>query len=91
MGELGWAGGGQGGMMFVYVNIYIYILESSGRASRGLDSSWPQPNVKYLLDQRNFRMHIYFLHVDRQISTHDTCGKCVGNSVVFRLLFHYIP
>ena len=33
--------------------IYIYILESSGRASHGLDSSWPQPSAAYLLDQLN--------------------------------------
>ena len=78
-------------MYLIYIYIYIYILESSGRASRGLDSSWPQPCVKYLLDQGNFRMHVYFLHVDRQMGTHDTCEKCVGNSVVCRLLFHYIP
>ena len=37
--------------MCTYIYIYIYILESSGRASRGLDSfafysTWPQPSAE---------------------------------------------
>ena len=66
----------------------VTVAESSGRASRRLDSSWPQPSAAYLLDQLNVP-YTPILSVCELLTTH--VGNFVCNSVVCRLLFHYSP